>query len=74
MMKPHKCPVCGQYEFKCRSSFDICRVCGWQDDGYQEDFPDEELCGNNMSLNQYREFYATNGRPEWLDDIFSDKE
>ncbi len=36
----HKCPVCGKYEFPEFDSFDVCPVCGWEDDWIQEDDPD----------------------------------
>ena len=54
----HLCPVCGKFEFDHRGSHDICEVCGWQDDSFQEDFPDEECCANQMSLNQAKRAYA----------------
>ena len=57
-MEPHKCPVCGKYEFETINSFDICEICGWEDDGYQERHPDEECCANQMSLNQAKEAFA----------------
>lgn len=57
-MKKHKCPVCGRYEFEETNSFDICDVCGWEDDSYQEENPDEAFCANQMSLNQAREAFA----------------
>ncbi|MCD7810432.1 MAG: hypothetical protein LUG91_01065 [Ruminococcus sp.] len=60
-MAKHKCPVCGKYEFEQRGSFDICEVCGWTDDLFQEDFPDEDRCGNIMSLNEAIEAYK-NGK------------
>ena len=53
----HLCPVCGKYEFKEIGSFDDCPVCGWEDDSYQEWYPDEDCCGNQMSLNEAREAY-----------------
>ena len=58
MATPHKCPVCGKFEFDHHGSHDICEVCGWQDDSFQEEFPDEECCANQMSLNQAKRAYA----------------
>ena len=34
--------------------FDICEVCGWQQDDIQEDDPNFEGGANKLSLNQYR--------------------
>ena len=55
---PHMCPVCGKFEFEGHASYDICEVCGWEDDGFQERHPDEDGGANHMSLNQAREAYA----------------
>lgn len=60
-MTAHKCPVCGEYEFEMIDSNDICEVCGWQDDAYQERHPDEDSCANEMSLNQAKEAFK-NGK------------
>lgn len=57
-LHPHPCPVCGEYLFPETGSFDICEVCGWEDDAVQEDNPDEEDCANHMSLNQAKAAYA----------------
>ena len=54
--EPRKCPVCGEYEFADESSFDICPICGWEDDGISEDFPDE-FSPFGMTLNQWREWF-----------------
>ncbi|NLG37630.1 MAG: hypothetical protein GX549_06405 [Clostridiales bacterium] len=35
----------------------MCDVCGWQDDGVQNDDPDFAGGANHMSLNQAREAY-----------------
>lgn len=51
--KPHKCPVCGEYEFKEEDSFDICPVCGWEDDGYFEGGG-----ANDMSLEEAKKDFA----------------
>lgn len=61
-MKGHKCPVCGKYEFDSDGSFEICEVCGWQDDPVQMENPDESMCANQMSLNEAKAAYAE-GRP-----------
>ncbi len=59
----HKCPVCGKFEFPHRLSQEICEVCGWQDDIFDEDDPDEFTGANEMELAEYREAYASGWRP-----------
>ncbi len=54
--KPHMCPVCGEYEFPGFDSFDICPVCGWEDDAVQEDDPDFGGA-NPETLNGYKALY-----------------
>ena len=56
------CPVCGKHRFKELDMYEICPVCGWEDDGLQAD--DHEYWGgaNDMSVNQAREAYKE-GRP-----------
>lgn len=49
--KPHKCPVCGEYEFPNELSSDICPVCGWEDIGFEE-FPDKKPSKYMMSYNE----------------------
>jgi len=54
--KPHMCPVCGKFEFPTHGSYDICDVCGWEDDAAQE--ADEEEGGANWEgLKGYRALY-----------------
>lgn len=54
---PHKCPVCGKYEFEDESCYNICPFCGWEDDGVQLDDPDFDGGANTLSLKQYRKEY-----------------
>ncbi|MGI6284115.1 CPCC family cysteine-rich protein [Caproicibacterium lactatifermentans] len=54
---PRVCPVCGKAVFKHADDFEICPVCGWEDDGVQLDEPDLEGGANEMSLNEAREAY-----------------
>ncbi|NLB61149.1 MAG: hypothetical protein GX802_01795 [Clostridiales bacterium] len=58
----HKCPVCKAFEFEELDSFDKCAVCGWIDDSVQEEYPDEDRCANEMSLNEAKKAYKE-GRP-----------
>lgn len=58
----HACPVCGKYIFEFHGSFDICPVCGWEDDNLQEKRLDFDGGANLMSLNQARQAYKE-GRP-----------
>ena len=56
-MNAHLCPVCGQTEFSEIGSYEICDVCGWEDDDYQMRFPDSDGGANHISLNQARQAY-----------------
>ncbi len=54
---PYICPICGKHEFKNHGFCEICPSCGWEDDKYQEENPND-LRGNNcMSLNEYKKQY-----------------
>ena len=51
--KADRCPVCGEHT----EEYEICKVCGWQNDPLQRD--DENLAGeaNAESLKEYKEKY-----------------
>ena len=53
----HSCPVCGKTTFSAYNSFEICAVCGWEDETWCEEYPDEESTANYLSLNEYRRRY-----------------
>ena len=38
-------------------TFDICPICGWEDDDIQADDPDYPGGANELSLNEYRKQY-----------------
>ena len=62
-MKQYPCPCCGFYT---RSeagfgTFDICPICGWEDDFFQANNPDNPSGANHISLNQARENYKKYG-------------
>jgi hypothetical protein len=50
-----KCPVCGQYSFERKNNFEVCEVCGWENDGVQLSNPDYDGGANELSLNQFRD-------------------
>ena len=53
MKKTILCPVCGKTAFAAAHDYDICPICGWENDG--------ELQGggaNRLSLAAYRERFA----------------
>lgn len=55
-----KCACCGEEVDK----FDICEVCGWQDDGLQNDNPDYKGGANKKSLNEAKEIYKNGKKVE----------
>lgn len=52
------CPCCGKHQFTYDDGYEICPVCGWEDDALQRDDPDFAGGANEMSLNQAREAYS----------------
>lgn len=63
---PHKCPVCGKYEFEDRFCHDICPYCGWEDDGSELEC---EIGANDMGFIDYKTRYdryvAANPKYKW---------
>lgn len=72
---PHKCPVCGEYEFPDILSSDICPVCGWEDIGFEE-VPDEKPSTHMMSFNEtvawFKEQRKKNPKFRWIDQFDDD--
>jgi hypothetical protein len=57
MKKNKKCMCCGNHSLPPDSVYEICPVCGWEDDDIQNDNPTLEGGANDMSLNQAKEAY-----------------
>ena len=51
------CPCCRQKTLPTEHMFDICPVCGWEDDNVQFDDPDFRGGANFFSLNEYRKLF-----------------
>ncbi len=65
---PHKCPVCGEYVFKNSHSYDVCPICGWDDDGWFEGGG-----ANTMSLEEaiadFKIHRSKNPKYKWIKSI-----
>ena len=55
------CPCCGEGLVTEGHEFDICDVCGWEDDNYQFAHPNYRGGANPMSLNEARAKYRESG-------------
>lgn len=53
------CPVCGKEQV---SEYDICKICGWENDPVQFSNPNFSGGANHMSLLEARESYRI-GKP-----------
>jgi hypothetical protein len=59
-MNGKQCPCCGQPTLDPNNKYryDICPVCGWEDDPIQDKDPDYMGAANSLSLNLARRAYA----------------
>ena len=55
--RKYRCPVCGEHYFEEIGAYEICPVCGWEDDPLQRREPDFSGGANSMSLNEARKAY-----------------
>ncbi|TNH10615.1 hypothetical protein FIA56_12065 [Testudinibacter sp. TR-2022] len=53
----YRCPCCGNYSLFSEREYEICNICGWEDDPIQFDDPDFYGGANLLSLNKSREVY-----------------
>jgi rRNA maturation protein Nop10 len=49
------CPVCGRYIFE--KWYDICPICGWENDEDQYLDPQSDMMANMLSLEEYRNWW-----------------
>jgi hypothetical protein len=59
----YKCPCCRHFTILEQGSFEICSVCGWEDDGQGDNTADEVWGGPNgdYSLSEARENFKKYG-------------
>ena len=53
-----KCFCCGEFTLPSGTENEVCPVCGWIDDSYQNKHPDSLNGKNPISLNEAREIYG----------------
>jgi len=52
-----KCACCEQNTLEIEDFYEVCPVCGWEDDSSQNETPDMAGGANQMSLNEAKEAY-----------------
>ena len=48
------CKCCGNLTIEFVDEYEICEICGWEDDDIQSDDPDYAGGANKLSLNQHK--------------------
>ncbi len=59
------CPVCRRGRFEEKGGWEICEVCGWEDDPVQRRDPDLTGGANHLSLHQARLAYLAANEAPW---------
>lgn len=52
------CPVCEKYSFEYPDDYDICPVCGWENDGLQREQKDYWGGTNDLSVNEAKTVHS----------------
>ncbi|NEW04639.1 hypothetical protein GK047_01190 [Paenibacillus sp. SYP-B3998] len=60
-MQKYTCPCCGYKTLESDGHFDICEICFWEDDPYQEFKPYDGYGANHVSLAEAQNNYITFG-------------
>lgn len=68
MSAKHPCPCCNQNTLEEVDFYNICPVCGWEDDPGQRAHPDDNIGANDMSLNDARASYRKGLQVKSLED------
>jgi rubrerythrin len=56
------CACCGEYTIPINSEYEICPVCGWIADPYQNAHPDSTEGKNSICLHEARKMHQTRHR------------
>ena len=62
--RKYRCPVCKKHYFDEIGAYEICPVCGWEDDPLQRREPDFAGGANKLSLNEAIEAYREGSADE----------
>lgn len=60
IVKKYACPCCGALSLDEKDDWDICSLCGWEDDTLQSKKPDLSGGANIMSLNEAKRNFKEN--------------
>lgn len=69
----NSCPICGYLTLDERSSFDICSICFWEDDGIDDIEENNDSGPNHMTLKEGREIFQKTKRKLLTSDLGDDK-
>ena len=56
-MNNNNCPVCNQHTFNSPDNYDICPICGWENDGLQREKPNYWGGANTLSVNESKKVF-----------------